>query len=177
MVLSVVHYQAQSAEMRTKLHAYLGPSLKSTLRHETEHPNQYRPSKPVRLIPNVVGFSTSSRARSRGNIPRRSATPCSVTMISMSCSVWSACGTIGTMREMSSLSAVDGKAMTDSGAFRGKSPLPPTTLSIFDPVTCVELTYPWRLTSSALLTATTPKQSMSEAQLETSAGRRTTSSA
>lgn len=48
-------------------------------------------------------------ARSRGDSPRRSARPCSVTMISKSCSVWSIWDANGTMHEMPVGSVFDGR--------------------------------------------------------------------
>ncbi|MNV66882.1 hypothetical protein D3C71_1596570 [compost metagenome] len=52
-------------------------------------------------------------ARSRGDRPRRSARPCSVTMIWVSCSVWSTCEHIGTMQLILPSLATDGVTKND----------------------------------------------------------------
>ncbi|MOA57930.1 hypothetical protein D3C78_1822120 [compost metagenome] len=52
-------------------------------------------------------------ARSRGDRPRKSARPCSVTMICVSCSVWSTCEHMGTMQLILPSLATDGVTKND----------------------------------------------------------------
>src|SRR5439155_552368 len=77
--------------------------------------------------------SMTRSARSRGDKPRRSACPCSVTRTSTSCRGMSGLERSGTIREYRSPAAVDAIATTTSRAARVKSWEPPTPLWAFRP--------------------------------------------
>ena len=76
------------------------------------------------------------------------------------------------MQEIVPFFAVDGVVNTESAALRAKSPEPPSPLTIWQPPMCVELTLPSRSTSSAVLTAMTPRRRITSGELLISTGRR-----
>ena len=81
-------------------------------------------------------------ARSAGPRPRRSASPCSVTMTWTECSLWSTWLQKGTIDDTLPPLAMEWQTNTERRALRSKSPAPPSPFSSCVPHTCVELMCP-----------------------------------
>ena len=108
-------------------------SLRLAVGYVSDNPRGYSCS------PDETQFSMIACARSFGLLPRRSATPCSVTMMLTSCSLWSTWETIGTMALILPSLATDGQVkMGGCRRFaRESSPLPPIPFIILvPPISC-----------------------------------------
>jgi len=105
-------------------------------------------------------------------LPRRSATPCSVTMTCTECSLWSAWLTSGTIVLILPPSG-RGQVKIEMKALRVKSPDPPMPFMMLRPMIWVLFTLPNRSVSIAVLIEIRPSRRMISAGWRSPAGEAT----